>query len=182
MRKLLFLFVFLTVSPSWAGLLLDVSGIYVSDTLTTPSDRTSTQTFYTAGVLLSLTKQVWVGWNYLGINQTQTVTSTTTYGSADMGLAFKWQYGSGKMYNFGAVYNIVSKATYSSGTTNENWEGTSFLVSWGVAPEIAEKFFVGVSLNYYSASYTKKSVNNVESAASNAKTWLFPMLTLTKQW
>ena len=180
--RIAFLVLFLTASSSFAGIMIDIGGIYYSDSLTTPSDRTSTQMFYGGGLLLDLGKQAWLGFNYSGINQTQSTSTTTTFGSSDMGVGFKYQLGRGKLYNFGAAYNLISKATYSSGTTNENWEGTSFLVSFGVSPEVAEKLYIGMSLSYFSASYTKKIVNNVESSASNGKTWLFPMLTITKQW
>lgn len=180
--RIAFLVLFLTTPSSFAGVMIDLGGMYYSDTLTTPNDRSSTQMFYGGGLLLDLGKQAWLGFNYSGINQTQSITTTTTFSTSDMGVGFKYQFGRSKLYNFSAAYNLFSKATYTSGTTNENWEGTSFLVSFGISPEVAEKLYIGMSVSYFSASYTKKIVNNVESAASNGKVWLFPMLTVTKQW
>jgi hypothetical protein len=55
-------------------------------------------------------------------------------------------------------------------------------VQFSAMPEIGEKFHVGVSLNYYSANYTKKTVSSVESSASITKTWIFPTLSLSKEW
>lgn len=165
-----------------AGVLLDVSGIYLSDSLVTPTNRTSSQMYYGLGALLDLKKNLWVGWNYSGFSQSQTVSTTTTFTSTDMGLGIKWQVGRSKLYNIGAAYNFLAKGVYSDGTTTENWEGTSFLLSFGVAPEVSERLFLGVSLNYYSATYTKKIVSSVESSASNSKSWIFPMFSISKEW
>jgi hypothetical protein len=94
----------------------------------------------------------------------------------------KWQFGRNEVFSFSVAYNLLSKATFSDGSTTESWTGTSYWLQWGVVPEVREGLHVGVTLNYYSASYTKKVVSAVESSAANSKTWIFPMLVVTKQW
>lgn len=165
-----------------AGFLLDVGGVYLADDLTTTSSRTSSRVYYGVGALFNINKKIWGGWNYSSINHTETITTTTDYSSIDTGPSFKWQFGKNELFSAGLVYNILSRATYSNGTTNETWQGTSFLLQFAVMPEFSEGFHIGASLNYFSANYTKKTVSNVESSASNTKTWVFPMLMLTKQW
>lgn len=94
----------------------------------------------------------------------------------------KWQFGRNDLFSVGGAYNILSRATYSDGTTPETWQGTSLWLQLGVSPEVRNGLHIGASINYYLANYNKKTVSNVESSASNSKSWIFPMLTVSKEW
>lgn len=165
-----------------AGTLFEVGATYLSESIATPTSQTSSKYFYNAAILFSLNKTTWGGWNFSGMSHSETATTTTDFASQDTGPYLKWQFGRNELFSLSAAYNITSKATYSNGSSTENWEGTSIWVQWGVTPELKEGLHIGASLNYYSANYTKKIVSSVESSASNSKTWIFPMLTLTKNW
>ncbi|MGZ3769832.1 MAG: hypothetical protein ACXVCP_09400 [Bdellovibrio sp.] len=183
MKKYLFitLIIFFTGSAH-ADVLLELGGAYFSDSLGTSSTATSTKYFYNLGVMFSLKKEVWGGWNYSGFSYNDSGTSTTTLSSQDTGPVVKWQFGKGDLFNFSAAYNILSKATYSNGNTNESWQGTSIWLQFAFVPMVKEGFHVGAALNYYAASYTTKTVNNIESTASNTRTWIYPTLLMTKEW
>lgn len=166
----------------FAGTLVEVGATYLSDAFATPTSQSSSSYFYNVGVLFNLNKKTWGGWNYSGISSSLTSTTTTTFTSLDTGPYLKWQYGKGEMFSLSFAYNLLSQATFSDGTTDETWTGTSMWLQWGIAPEVSEGVHVGASLNYFSASYSKKVVSTVESSASNSKTWIFPMLMFTKKW
>ncbi|WP_413944249.1 hypothetical protein [Bdellovibrio sp. HCB-162] len=183
MKKLFaVLIIILMTSQARAGLLLEVGGTYLSDTLSTSATKTSSKYFYNVGVAFSLNKNFWGGWNYSGISHTNKDTTTETFSSSDTGPYVKWQFGKNELYNLSAAYNILSRATFSDGTSTETWQGTSMWFQFGVSPEVKPGLRIGASINYYLASYTKKTVSNVESNASNSKSWIFPMLSVSKEW
>lgn len=185
MKYIVLLIIFFTLSSrARAGLLLDVGGIYFGDALKTSSTSTSTQYMYYGAAMFSLNKDIWGGWSYLGLSQnTNDGTTATNYSTMDTGPCMKWQFGRGNMYSLSGTVNIISRASYSkSGSSNETWEGLSYLLGFGLMPEVSEGLHVGGSINYYLANYTKKTISGTESSASNSKSWIFPMLSLTKAW
>lgn len=181
-KKFIVLFIIAFSVQSQAGILLEVGGTYLSDDLSASSSKSSTKYFYNVGALFSFTKTLWGGWNYSGISQSESGTVSTDYSSQDTGPYLKWQFGRSELFSLSAAYNIVSRGVYKSGSPSESWEGTSYWLQFAVSPEVTEGLHIGASLNYYNANYTKKTVSHVESSASYSKSWVFPMLTLTKQW
>lgn len=183
MRYLL-LFVLITFSsPAPAAFLLDVGGSYLSDDLTTSSTRKFSRLYYGLGAYFTLNKNIWAGWSYSGLNHSDDLSSgQTDFASTDTGPVVKWQFGRNQIFTAGLGFNVISRATFTNSTRDENWEGTSFLVNLGVNPEVAEGWRIGATLNYYAASYTKKKVNSVESSAANTKTWIFPVVSVLKEW
>lgn len=167
---------------SFGGTLIELSGVYLTDTTVSSTTAKSSKYFYQAGILFDIKKKFWGGWNYSGISHRDSGDEEIAFVSADTGPYIKWQFGRGQLYSLSAAYNILSKADYKSGTDTERWEGTSYWIQFGVMPELATGFHLGASLNYFSANYTKKIVSGTETADSNSKTWIFPMLSLTKQW
>ncbi len=182
MKKIIFLLLVGLSQVASAGTLVDFGATYLSDSFASPTTSSSTNYFFNLGVLFNLDKRTWGGWNFSGISSSSTNTTTTTYSSQDTGPFLKWQFGKSEVFNFSFAYNIQSKATFSDGTTNETWSGTSYWLQWGISPEVREGLHIGFSLNYYGANYNKKVVNSTETAVSNTKTWIFPMFQLTKQW
>lgn len=182
--KKYFLITLIVLFSGWAqaGVLLDIGGSYLSDSLGTSSTETSSKYFYNVGVLFSLKKKIWGGWNYSGVSYSDSETASTSLSTQDTGPVVKWQFGKGDLYNFSAAYNILSRATYSAGSSNETWQGTSIWVQFGIAPMVREGMHVGAALNYYAASFSKKTVDNVESSASNSHTWIFPTIMMTVEW
>jgi len=182
MKSFLFVFVLLFSGRGFADTLFEFGAISLTESTATPTSTSSGKTFYNVAFLFSLNKHVWGGWNFAGLSHAETTTGTSTIASTDSGPYLKWQFGKANLYSLSAAYHLSSKATYSSGATNENWDGTSLWLQFGITPEVSAGFNIGASLNYYAASYSKKVASSIESSAANSKTWVFPMLTLTKQW
>lgn len=182
MRHILYFIILFCPLVSRGGVLLELGGVYLTDTTVSSSTAKSSKYFYQAGVLFSIKKRLWAGWNYSGISHKDTGDTDVTFQTADTGPYIKWQIGRAEMYTLSAAYNILSRADYKSGTDTERWDGTSLWIQFGVMPEVAEGFHLGASINYYSASYTKKTVSGTETNDTNSKSWIFPMLSLTKQW
>lgn len=185
MKYFVALITFLGISlQAQAGILLDFGGTYITDAMTSSANTSSTKYLYEVGVLFSLSKTVWGGWSYLGVSHSDTIPgSSTSYASMDTGPTLKWFFGKNELCSLSGTFNVVSRATYSTGSAaQEKWEGMSYLVSFGLMPEVGEGFHIGASLNYYSANYTKKIVNNTESSTTNSKTWMFPTINLSKAW
>ncbi|MFV8259691.1 hypothetical protein ACNQKP_17925 [Bdellovibrio bacteriovorus] len=182
MKKLLVVLLVLFSVNAHAGFLLELGGTYMSDNLTTDETKTSAKYFYNIGLLFSLKKHIWGGWNYSGISHTDKDDTTIDFTASDTGPYVKWQFGRHELYSLSMAYNILSTATFANGTDREKWTGTSMWFQFGVMPEFKEGFHIGASLNYYLANYTKKTVDGTETSSSNSKSWIFPMLTLTKEW
>lgn len=167
-----------------ADALLDFGVIYNGDTFSTSTASTETKYFYNAGLMFNLESQRrwYVGWTVFGISQTNTLgTADTSYTSLDMGPILRWNIDRAGIYSMSAAYGYLARGTYAvTGSSSEAWEGTSLLGQIAVqAPFREAKFSIGATLNYYSATYTKKIVNRTESSNSSQKSWIFPMLTVT---
>jgi len=166
-----------------ARALLDFGAIYFADTLNTDTSSSGTQYFYNANLMFNLDQSArwYIGWSAFGISQSNTASSvTTSYSSLDMGPVLRWNIDKAGIYSVSAAYGYLARGAYSSGATDETWEGGSLFGQFAIlAPIRDEKLNIGVSLNYYSANYTKKVVNKVESSNSAQKSWVFPMVTLT---
>lgn len=176
------LVLFLVSFQARAGTLVELGGTYISENLKTGSSSTSTRYFYNLGVLFSLKKRVWGGWNYSGFSQNDTGTPEIKISSMDTGPYMKWQFGRNEIYSASFAYNILSKATADIGNGSEEWRGTSFWLQLGFMPEVKDGLHLGASLNYYAASYNKSVINGTESNISYSKSWIFPLLSLTKEW
>ncbi|WP_413288510.1 hypothetical protein [Bdellovibrio sp. HCB337] len=184
MRFLVLLFTSLMISSSvFAEALIDLGFTYSADTLNADAESSSTQYFYNANFLFNIDRKMqWtVGWTVLGISQTGSVDSTnTTYSSFDIGPALRWNIDKNGIFSTTVAYGYIAKGTYTSGSTNETWEGTSLFGQFSFqAPIRDDKFYIGVSLNYYAATYATKTVSGVESSTDATKSWIFPMISFT---
>lgn len=173
-----------------AEFMLDLSGSYLTEK-TNSSDvkDDSTKLYYNVGAYIQFAKRWWAGWSYLGVNMTGTSNATgssvpTSFQSADTGPAVKFFFGKNDLFNLTAGYNVLAKASYKNVVSNETeaWQGTSLLFGFGMMPEVKSGFRIGVSINYYYAMYSKKTVDGTETSESNTKSWMFPSLNISKQW
>lgn len=164
--------------------MLDFGAVYSADTLHTSSDSSNTEYFYNVDVLFNLdNRKRWnVGWSVFGISQSAVVGSTTTaYSSMDMGPAIRWNIDRSGIFSATLAYGYLARGTYSAtGGTDEKWEGTSYFAQFATQiPVRDDKFYIGLSLNYYGANYSLKTVSNLESSNDAQKTWIFPMISFT---
>jgi len=164
-------------------MMLDLGFAYSGDTLHKTTDSANTQYFYNIDALFNLDGRArWnVGWSVFGISQTSSVdTTTTAYSSMDMGPALRWNIDRSGIFSMTLAYGYLAKGTYSAtGGTDEKWEGTSTFAQFATQIPMNDKFFIGVSLNYYGANYSQKTVSSVESTNDATKTWIFPMISMT---
>lgn len=181
-KAVIFYTVLLLSPQAFADTLVELGATYLSDSIATPTQGATSSYFYNGGVLFSINKTTWGGWNYAGVTSSESAPSSEGFSSIDTGPYLKWQFGRGEVFNLSFAYNISSKATFTSGSNSENWEGTSIWLSWGVTPEVSDGFNVGASINYYAATYTKKVVGGLETTAANSKTWIFPSLVMIKRF
>jgi hypothetical protein len=184
MRNVLVVFSLLFITcAARADITVDLGATYSGDVLNTTTDSNNTQYFYNVGGLFNLDKgRRWnLGWMVLGISQSVTNAGTsTTYSSFDMGPALRWQIDKSGIFSVTAAYGYITKGSYNSGSTSETWSGTSYFGQFAVQAPIGDaKYFIGLSLNYYAASYSQKVVNSVESSNSAQKSWIFPMISFT---
>lgn len=166
-----------------ADALLDFGATYSGDTFTATSQTQTTQYFYNVSALFALDRSMrWtVGWTFFGISKAETAESVTSnYSSLDMGPALRWNIDKGNMFSLTGAYGYLAKGIYTLDSVSERWEGTSLFGQFAVQIPVQEgRLSLGLSLNYYAASYSKKIVNSVESTHSAQKSWIFPMLSLT---
>jgi len=184
MKSILLVLTFgLLSSIASAEMTIDLGFAYSADTLYKTTDKTNTEYFYNADLLFNLdNRKKWnVGWSVFGISQSSADASTNTvYSSMDMGPALRWNIDRAGVYSMTVAYGYLARGTYSvTGSADEKWEGSSYFGQIAAQIPIYEKIHVGVSLNYYGANYSLKTISNVESANDAQKTWIFPMISLT---
>lgn len=184
MKQILFFFTFcILASSASAEMMIDFGFAYSSDSLHKTTDTTNANTFYNVDLLFNLDNRraFNVGWMVYGISQTSAASSTTTtYSSMDMGPAIRWNIDRSGIFSTTLAYGYLARGTYgATGATDEKWEGTSYFAQMAAQIPLSERFYMGVSLNYYGASYSQKTVSNVESSNDSTKTWIFPMFSLT---
>ncbi|UYL09714.1 hypothetical protein B9G69_003885 [Bdellovibrio sp. SKB1291214] len=190
-RILSIILILLALSPAArADFMFEVSGTYITEkTGATDVKDDATKYFYNVAGYLDFGKKWWAGWSYLGVNMAGTSNASgsnesTSFQSSDTGPAIRYYFGKNQVFSMTAVFNVLSKASFKNVVTDktESWNGTSYLVSFGLMPEVKSGFHIGVAINYYSASYSKKTVDGTETSESNTKTWMFPSLALSKTW
>jgi hypothetical protein len=190
-RVLSIILIVLALSPAArADFMIDLSGTYLSEnTSSTDVKDDATKYYYNVAGYLDFAKKWWAGWSYLGVDMSGTSNASgsnqaTSFQSSDTGPALRYYIDKNEVFSITAIYNVLAKAAYKnvvSGKT-ESWSGTSYLVSFGLMPEIKSGLHIGVSINYYHAGYTKKTVDGTETSEGNTKTWMFPSLSLSKSW
>lgn len=167
-----------------AGLMLDVQGTYLMNDWSATDAASSTRYYFSGAVLFDFSKEIWGGWSVASLSTSETIDAEEiSFSAMDMGPSFKWQFCKRRVCSLSFTYNIQSKATHqSAGGVSEELDGTSYLVSLGVTPEIKENFWVGVNVNYYSATYTKKTVTSTTTDINYTKTWLFPTFSIYRSF
>lgn len=184
MRNSIAIFVFwvflMFTYQSKAGVLLQLDYITGSQGLTSVSGTSaSSSSYYNFDIAFDANskKNIFLGWGVMSASTSENVAGAgaETFVSQDMGPYVRWEFGKGKMQSLALVYGIIGKANYGMGATSEAWTGTSYLIQYALEPEINENWNVGVSLNMYTGSFTKKVVSGVTSDVSYSKTMLFPM-------
>lgn len=159
------------------ALTLDANTFYLSDSLTTASDSTSTSLFWDFAVTINLDKRgQWViGWAYSSMSISQTGTVTSEFSLTEMGPKVGYYVDKSKVWSVFLTYNFQSIANYSDSSTTAEWRGTSLKGEFGFTPAFTEAFHAGVKLNYYQASFSEQFVSGTTfSTISNKRSIIYP--------
>jgi hypothetical protein len=179
--------VVVTVGVLWsrpAHAFLELNAFYFSDTMNTGSASTSTRTFVETalGFMIDKSGRYFAGWAYAMHNASDSPSGTAiTYASQEMGPRFLIMLDKGKEWSVGLGYYLVTKATYSAGTS-QVWSGTALKVDFGYNFNVNESFQLGVRMNYSSATYSSALTGAVYSTSANSRVYIYPSLYSNWVW
>ncbi len=172
---LLFLFTFFFLENSFSAV-YDLNLFYDSRALTVSSAETGTKMFIEGSALVDISKNphMAVGWSYAMYSTSDTTTTATTISASDMGPKFTWFMDKKELWSLSLTYNLIGSTTYSSGSS-DTWRGTSIKADVGWGPQLGDNSFLGIKLNYYSATYTENLVGGTSySQVSYARSFMYP--------
>jgi hypothetical protein len=162
-----------------AGVGYDLGGGYMSDALKRTDTATTGYQFYFFDLLVNVDskKKYYFG---LHVNQFSTnvkgASTTEKFSTQDMGPLLLFSFAKGQ-YELSLGYNISVKATYSDGSTDYKWSGTSLFAAFSVNTEYTEGSFVGFKLAYYAASFNQEIQDTTATTVSYGRTLIMPMIT-----
>ena len=177
----LLLNILIAVSTARASF-IDLNAMYLTDNLTTTTTAAGSKilTDFSLGFKIDNAAKFNVGWNLTNVAISDSTATTTTFSSADQGIKILVFFDNALAWGFGAAYNMVAKAKYNDGTTEEEWRGSSIKFDIGYAAPINELFFAGLHLNYYSASYNEQILNKTSLATiAYARPIIYPSIYLS---
>lgn len=181
MKSIGFLSILLVASRAYAGLFGELNLFYNTDTFATDTTSTSSKTFYALDIYANLESKhyLFAGFHVDQVNLQESPSGTqTSFSSQNMGPMFLWLIDKRKTYSFAAGYNLVAKGSYNNGTQTETLAGTGIFATIAAMPEVAENFFIGIKLNYYSLSYPKSTVDTTTTDVSYSRTLIFPSISM----
>ncbi|MEZ0391854.1 MAG: hypothetical protein ACAH59_06545 [Pseudobdellovibrionaceae bacterium] len=177
MRVLIFFSSFIFALPVFAGLYGEFNGFYMTDTFVQDTTSQNSKTFYALDVYANLENKHFLfgGFHVDQVNlQENDGTTTKTLTSLNMGPMLLWVIGKSKIFSWSVGYNLVANGTYNDGTSEKTLTGTGVHSTISAMPEIAENFYLGLKLNYYSLNYNKSVVDNSSSDVTYSRTLIFP--------
>lgn len=166
---------------------IELNAFYIGDSFNVGSTSTSSRMFVegSLGFAIDRKSHYLIGWNYGMHTISEDANSvSSSYSSTQMGPRFIWFFTRSKSWSLGFAYNLVTKSEYKSGTNStESWSGTAFKVDLGYNFAIGDSSFLGVRLNYSSATYTSKLVGSTDySEISNSVTSTYPSVYFIYLW
>jgi len=178
------LFIFLFSSQSYAGLYIHPRIGYHSGT-DSQEGQSYNSTYY--GSLLGATfgkNNNWV----VGINidqwtKTHKGSSALTQAKItllEMGPMFSVYLNKAKNLFVSAAYNLHAKGkrTLSSGTA-QVISGSSYFAQFGYVVKFSRSVYLGVAMNYHSASISSSVVGNTQTTQSDTYTTIYPSIDLS---
>ncbi len=158
--------------------MFDFNLFYFSKTLTIDSAETGSQMFGDLAFSLELSKKnaVYLGWSYGFRSTSDASTTTTTISASEMGPKFGMFFDKDMTWGAFVTYNLVATSTYApGGGTEQTWRGSTIKAEIGWAPQVTDNMFIGVRLNYYTATFTERIQNVTDYAqVSIPRTLMYP--------
>ena len=160
---------------------IELNGFYTGESLSTTSSSSDSRVFFEGALGFTIDKagHYLAGWGYASFTNNDTFAgSSTTYTSTQMGPRFMYVFDKDKKWSFAAAYYLVTSANFSpsGGGAEEKWKGTAFKLDFGYNFPLSESFFIGLRMNYDSASYTEKFIGSAYTAVSYTKTSIYPSI------
>lgn len=166
-----------------ATIVLDLNGLYYSDSMSASATSSSGRTFYQlfAGFSLDRKDQFQLGWSYSVQTTTDSFASVeTTYSSNQMGPGLLWRIDKDRKWRLGIYYHLITTGTYKSGTaTEEEWRGWAYSVDIGYQIPITPTFQLAARLNYSSAAYSESFETTSKEDVSYSRSFIYPSVGLT---
>lgn len=173
----------LLLSRPALALTLDANVFYFTDDLTAISTAANQRMAWDFSVMLNLSKKggIVMGWSYASMAATDEVsTATTEYTSTEMGPRVGFYFDKNYTWSVFATYNLVARADFASGSTAEEWRGTTLRGELGYMPMATETLLVGAKLIYYKAAYNEQITGSTTLATSSyGRGMIYPAFALT---
>jgi hypothetical protein len=175
-----FIFILLTSVNAFAGAVLDINYLMFSDGMKSATTDEYSATAMNGFLGFSVDKKGYfiLGWNYDSVATSNKVDTTTTeYSSTQMGPGLVIYMDKDHTWRLSAAYNIETLATYkTTGSTEEEWSGTSISGSLGYQIRFTESLSIGLRLNYNSASFASQLIGTTQEDVSYTKDLMYPSI------
>lgn len=189
MLKILSTCIILLLSQNAGAFLLDLNLGLTQGSFDRSGEQTSSKANNALGLFANLSNSESslgfnIGWYILSVSNKESFPPTINQSltSNDMGPAIRWQIDRQKRFSLTLAYGIICKGNYDDGIVNENLSGESYLLKFAFEPEIAERYFLGVALNYYVANYKTLVLNSVQSDVAYKNSLFFPSLSFSYRY
>lgn len=181
-------FLIMTMISFWtlfaqAGVYAELNGLYSTDTFTRTTSSSNSKTYYALDIHANLEnkERFYAGFHVdqISLIEDDGSGSQSTLTSLNMGPMFMWVMDRKKTFSLALGYNLLANGTFTvTGSTSATLTGSGMWGSFGVMPEVAENWYLGFRLTYYSLSYTKSTVGSAASDVSYSRTLIYPTFAL----
>lgn len=189
MLKILAFFLMLLTTQNAGAFLLDVNSGLLQQNFDHSGEQTNSKSVNSLGLFANLSNSdgnqgVNIGWYMLAVSSKENFPPNVNQSltSSDMGPAVRLQIDRQKRFSLTLAYGIICKGNFNDGLTDESLTGESYLLKFAIEPEIADRYFIGVGLNYYVANYKTRVISSVQSDVSYKNTLIFPSLSFSYRY
>ena len=186
LRLWLFILAFAAL-PAGATVTVDGNLFYFSDSFATSTTSTYNRMLWDVAASINLTKkgQLMIGWDYNSASFTDNVNSVSTAVTVTgMGPKLAYYFDKDNKWDLAFTYDLLLKGNDSNGSnTPMELQGTGMKVELGYAPQVADDVYLGLKLNYYSASFSDTITNQtVLTQVSYHRTVIYPSIAFILRW
>ncbi len=164
---------------------MDANVFYFTDAFTYDSDNYSYRRLlwdFTLGLNLDKRGSWVLGWAYSASTFSDNPGTETSLTVTDMGPKVTWYLNKDRNWVLGLIYNLITKANYSSGSTVSELRGSSMKVEAGYMYSMWDTVSVGAKINWYKLSFNEEIVDTSLSQVTHARTIIYPSFSFTIRW
>lgn len=170
------------VKPCSAGLLIDNSFIYYSNSFKSTALATHSRIFDNVFIGATFGKPFFIGWNLNYLSSSDVSPSgTQKLSGLEMGPKLGLFLGKARVFNFAlGIHPLVTLTHTPESGSVEKLRGTGVSAELGFTPQIAKGIWAGLKLLYRMTSIGERiDANNVTSNVSYSRTEILPTLYLS---